>query len=207
MCAGALSKQTLVQTAGIAEMLIRDEIIRAIAGGIEAAAINGAGGAAPTGILGTTSIGSVAGGADGLAPAWSHIVDLESKITAANQAGDIAYLTNSKVVGKLKQTLKAANVSGYILENGMMNGAKCLATNAVPSNLTKGAGAGVGVCSAIIAGVWSELFMGMWGGLDMVVDPFTRADYNEVKLVLNQFADVAVRNPVSFSAMKDALTA
>jgi hypothetical protein len=48
--------------------------------------------------------------------------------------------------------------------------------------------------------------MGMWGGLDIIVDPFTRADYNEIKLVLNQFADVALRNPESFAAMKDALT-
>ena len=207
MVAGAISKMLLNQTAGVAEMLIRDEIIKAIALGIELAAINGPGTAAPTGILGTSGIGSVAGGTDGLAPAWSHLVDLESKITAANAPGSIKYLTNSKVVGKLKQTLKASNVSGYIMENGLVNGAPCLVTNAVPSDLTKGAGTGVGVCSAIIAGVWSELFVGMWGGLDLIVDPLTRADYNEVKLVMNQFADVAVRNATSFAAMKDALTA
>lgn len=207
MVAGAISKQLLIQTANIGERLIRDEIIKAIALGLEAAAISGAGSPAPTGILATSGIGSVAGGTDGLAPAWSHIVDLESKITVANVPGQISYLTNSKVIGKLKQTLKASNVSGYILENGMTNGCRVLATNAVPSNLTKGSGTGVGVCSAIIAGVFSELFMGMWGGLDMIVDPYTRADYNEVKLVLNQFADVALRNAAGFAAMKDALTA
>ena len=207
MVAGALSKMLLVQTNNVAEMLVRDEIVKAIALGIEAAAINGPGTAAPTGILGTSGIGSVAGGADGLAPAWSHIVDLEGKILAANASGNISYLTNSKVMAKLKQTLKASNVSGYIVEGGMTNGAKILSTNAVPSDLTKGAGAGVGVCSAIIAGDFSELFIGMWGGLDLVVDPFTRADYNEVKLVMNQFADVALRNAASFAAMKDALTA
>jgi hypothetical protein len=104
-------------------------------------------------------------------------------------------------------TLKASGVSGYIMEDNMVNGSKILTTNAVPSNLTKGAGTGVEVCSAIIAGVWSELFMGMWGGIDLIADPYTRADYNEVKLVLNQFADVAVRNAAGFAAMKDALTA
>ena len=205
MVAGAISKQLLVQNAGIGELLIRDEIIKAIAIGLEAAAISGAGTPAPTGILSTSGIGAVVGGTDGLAPAWGHIVDLESKITVANVPGQIAYLTNSKVVGKLKQTLKASNVSGYILENGVSNGCKVYATNAVPSTLTKGSS--TSVCSAIIAGVFSELFIGMWGGLDMIVDPYTRADYNEVKIILNQFADVALRNAAGFAAMKDALTA
>lgn len=205
MIAGAVSKMLLTQTNNVAEMLVRDEIVKAIALAIQAAAINGPGTAAPTGILGTSGIGAVVGGENGLAPTWAHIVDLEGKILIANASGNISYLTNSKVAAKLKQTLKAANVSGYILENGMTNGAKVLTTNAVPSDLTKGTSDGT--CSAIIAGDFSELFIGMWGGLDLVVDPFTRADYNEVKLVMNQFADVALRNAASFAAMKDALTA
>ncbi len=207
MIAGALSKMLLNQTNGAAEMLIRDELIKAIVLGIEAAAINGPGTAAPTGILGTSGIGSVAGGTDGAAPTWGNIVDLEGKILAANASGNISYLSNNKVAAKLKQTLKASNVSGYILENGITNGAKFLTTNAVPSNLDKGSGTGVGVCSAIIAGDFRELFIGLWGGLDITVDGITRADYNEVKLVINQFADVALRNASSFAAMKDALTA
>lgn len=205
MVAGALSKQLLAQTNGVAEMLVRDELVKAIALGIEQAAISGAGSPAPTGILATTGIGATVGGTNGLAPAWSHIVDLEAKILAANGMQNISYLTNSKVVAKLKNTLKASNVAGYIMENGMTNGAKVFTTNAVPSNLTKGTADGT--CSAIIAGDFSELFIGLWGGLDITVDPFSRADYNEVKIVISQFADVALRNAASFAAMKDALTA
>lgn len=206
MVAGAISKQLLVQTNNIADQLIRAEIIKAIALGLQDAAINGDGsGATPTGILATNGIGSVVGGATGAAPTWGNIVDLESAILSKNVIGNIAYLTNNKVSGKLKQTLRAANVSGFILEGGYTNGSKLLTTNAIPSNLTKSTS--VGVCSALIAGVWSELFMGMWGGLDILVDPYTRADYGEIKLVLNQFADVALRNAEAFSAMKDVLTA
>lgn len=206
MVAGAISKQTLVQTNNIADKLIRDELINAISQGLQNAAINGAGAPAPTGILGTSGIGAVIGGDNGLAPTWGHIVDLEGKILAANAPqGSIAYLTNSKVVSKLKQTLQAAGVPGFIMSGGYTNGAKVFTTNAVPSTLTKGTS--VSVCSAIIAGIWSELFIGLWGGLDLTVDPYTRADYNEIKLVLNQFADVACRNAESFAAMKDALTA
>jgi len=207
MCAGAISKQLLVQTAGIAEQLIRDEIIQSIARGIQDAAINGDGSSNnPTGILATAGIGSVVGGTNGLLPTWANIVNLESAITSQNAPfGTLGYLSNSKVAGILKQTLRATNVSGFILEGGMTNGAKMVITNSVPSNLTKGTA--TAICSAIIAGIWSELFIGMWGGLDILVDPYTRADYGEIKIVLNQFADVNLRNPQSFAAMKDALTA
>ena len=205
MVGGAITKQLLVQTNNVAEKLIRYEIIQSIARGLQDAAINGSGvGAIPTGILATVGIGSVVGGVNGLVPTYGNIVDLETAITSKNAFGNIAYLSNCKVAGKLKQTLRAPATSGFILDNGITNGSPFVTTNAVPSNLTKGTSAGV--CSAIIAGVWSELFIGMWGGLDILVDPYTRADYGEIKMVLNQFADVALRNPESFSAMLDALT-
>jgi HK97 family phage major capsid protein len=208
MVAGAISKHLLVQTNNIADQLVRNELIKALSQGIQLAAINGSGVApVPTGILNTTGIGSVVGGTNGAKPTWGNIVDLETQILQDNVVGEIAYLTNSKVSGYLKQTLKSSGVAGYILENGQMNGCKVAVTNTVPSNLTKGETTGVEVCSTIIAGVWSELFIGMWGGLDMIVDPYTRADYGEIKLVFDQFADIALRNPESFAAMKDALTA
>ncbi len=206
MVAGAITKQLLVQTNNLAERLIRDELVKAIAHGLQTAAINGSGSNnQPTGILNYVGIGSVVGGDNGAAPDWADIVNLESAVAIDNaEFGNTAYLTNAKVRGKLKQTLKSSNVSGYVWDGQGMNGYPAHVTNAVPSNLDKGTS--TGVCSAIIFGSFSELFMGMWGGLDIIVDPFTRADYNEIKLVLNQFADVALRNPESFAAMKDALT-
>ena len=204
MVAGAISKQLLVQTSNTAEMLIRTELINALAQGIQNAAINGSGsGAEPTGILNTTGIGSVALGDDGAAIDWANIVALETAVAQENVIGDLAYLTNAKVRGKLKTTLKASGVAGYIWENNEINGYKAAMTNAVPNDLTKGDGTGL---SAIIAGVWSELFIGMWGGMDIVVDPYTRADYNEVKLVFSEFADIALRNAEAFAAAKDVLT-
>ena len=206
MVAGAISKQLLNQTNNLAERLIRDELVKAIAHGLQSAAINGSGAnSQPTGILNYVGIGSVVGGDNGASPDWADIVNLESEVAVDNaEFANTAYLTNAKVRGKLKQTLKSSNVSGYIWEGGEMNGYPAHVTNAVPSDLDKGTS--TGVCSAIIFGSFSELFMGMWGGLDIIVDPYTRADYNEIKLVLNQFADVALRNPESFAAMKDALT-
>ena len=117
----------------------------------------------------------------------------------------MGYLTNAKVRGKLKTTSKVSGQNGFIWEDGMLNGYKASVSNQVPSNLTKGTSSGV--CSAIIFGNWSDLIIGQWGTLDLMVDPYSGSTSGTVRVVALQDVDIAVRNAVSFSAMLDALTA
>lgn len=74
----------------------------------------------------------------------------------------------------------------------------------MPSNLTKGTSSGV--CSAIIFGNFADLIIGMWGGLDLTVDPYSNSTTGTVRVVALQDVDIAVRHAESFSAMLDALT-
>jgi hypothetical protein len=62
------------------------------------------------------------------------------------------------------------------------------------------------VCSAIIFGNFADLIIGMWGGLDLMVDPYTGSTAGTVRVVTLQDVDIAVRRAESFSAMVDALT-
>lgn len=202
---GAYSVELLNQSSIGIEMLLRNELLKAHANGIEIAAINSATNG-PTGVINTSGIGAVVGGDNGLAPAWSHLVNLETEVAIDNaDLGALAYLTNAKVRGKLKQTLKASGVAGYIWDGDTINGYKAAVTNAVPSTLTKGTADSV--CSAIIFGNWNDMVIGQWGGYDMVVDPYSLKKVGDVEVVLNSFHDVALANVESFAAMKDALTA
>lgn len=206
-----ISKQLLIQSTPDVEMMVRNDLVTAIAQALESAAIVGGGSNEPTGIVATSGIGDVAGGTDGLAPTWAHILELESDVAVANaDVGSLNYLTNAKVRGKLKATPRVASTdSRMIWEMGTtpLNGYNCGITNAVPSTLTKGSGTGVGVCSAIIFGNFSDLILAQFGGLDIVIDPYTQATNALVRVSVNAYMDVAVRNAASFSAMKDALTA
>jgi len=202
---GAYSVELLNQSSVGIEMLLRNELLKAHANGIETAAINSATNG-PTGVINTSGIGAVAGGDNGLAATWAHLVDLETQVAIDNaDLGALAYLTNAKVRGKLKQTLKASGVSGYIWDGNSINGYNAAVTNAVPSNLTKGTSDSV--CSAIIFGNWNDMIIGQWGGYDMIVDPYSLKKVGDVEVVLNSFHDVALANVESFAAMKDALTA
>ena len=86
-----------------------------------------------------------------------------------------------------------------------LNGYASHVTNHVPSDLDKGTA--TGVCSAILFGNWADLIMAFWGVVDVVVDPYTLATSGKLRITTTVFADIAVRHPESFAAMKDALTA
>lgn len=200
------SRRLLLQSSIAVEAFIRMDIARTIALMIDLAAINGSGASnQPRGVLNTSGIGAVVGGTNGLAPTWDHIVDLETQCANANApTGRRAYLTNTKVRGKLKRTLKFAVNGAQEIWTGDLNGNAALVSNQVPSNLTKGTSSGV--CSAITYGNWTDLIIGMWGGLDMMLDSYTGATAGTKRVIALQDVDVAVRYPVSFSAMVDALT-
>ena len=60
--------------------------------------------------------------------------------------------------------------------------------------------------SAVIFGNFDDLMIGQWGGLDIVVDPYSGAKKAQVSVIINSWWDVAVRHAQSFAAIKDALT-
>lgn len=201
------SRRLLLQSSIAVEAFIRMDVARQIALGIDLAAINGSGSSnQPRGVLNTSGIGSVAGGTNGLAPTWDHIVGLETAVANSNApSGSRAYLTNTKVRGKLKLTQKFTGTNGQeIWQGGELNGSPARVSNQVPSTLTKGTSAGV--CSAIAYGNWRDLIIAMWGGLDVLMDPYTGGIAGTKRVVALQDVDVNVRYPVSFSAMLDALT-
>ncbi|MCV5372375.1 phage major capsid protein, partial [Escherichia coli] len=47
-------------------------------------------------------------------------------------------------------------------------------------------------------GVWSEMLIGLWGGLDLTIDPYTHSAKGRLRVVAFQDADVTVRHPASF---------
>ena len=204
-----ISRKLLLQSSLDVEGFVREDLAMVLGQEIQRVAINGSGTAPePRGILNVAGIGSVVGGTNGLAPAWSHVVQLETEVAQDNaDVGTLGYLTNAKVRGKMKAVEKAANTGLYLWGESSstpVNGYRAEVTNAVPSNLTKGTSSGV--CSAILFGNFADLVIGMWGGLDLMVDPYTGSTSGTVRVVALQDVDVAVRHAESFAAMVDALT-
>lgn len=205
---GAFSKDLLRQTSLDVESIIWNRILEAHASLLESAAIAGTGSnGQPTGILNTAGIGSVAIGANGGPITWAKVVELETKVNAENgNRGKLAYLTNAKVIGDLKTIERAQGNGRYLLDGDYtkINGYPIDWTNLVPSTLTKGTTASK--CSAMIFGNFEDLYVGHWGGVDIVVDPYTLAAQADVRFVLNSWDDTVVAEPKSFAAVVDLTT-
>jgi HK97 family phage major capsid protein/HK97 family phage prohead protease len=217
------SRQTLLQgTPGIEE-LVRRDLTDGINLAIDLGILNGSGASGqPTGIMQTSGIGSVAMGTNGAAITMEKVVDLEAAVMNVNGAvnpGNVAYLTNYKVMAALKK-LRAGgstttdgpflfNTDGATIGRGptpaQLNGYPLASTNQVPSNLVKGTSGAV--CSALLMGDFSQAIVGFWGnGLEITVgedqDDFSKA-LTSVRGIVTY--DVAVRDPKSFAAILDIL--
>ncbi|MCU0589867.1 MAG: phage major capsid protein [Desulfobacterales bacterium] len=206
-----ISRKLLLQSSLDVEMYVRNELATTVALEIDRAAINGSGSSPePRGILNVVGIGAVVGGTNGKAPTYANIVGLESEVAIDNaDVGALAFLTNAKVRGKLRTVFTNATYGEIPVWTdgadgmGRVIGYRAAVSNQVPSTLTKGSS---NVCSAIIFGNFADLVIGQWGALDIMVDPITGGLQGTVRVIALQDVDIAVKNAVSFSAMKDALT-
>jgi len=203
------TRQMLRQGSPDIENLLRRDLVRQIAVAIDTAALNGSGSSnQPTGVLNVSGIGSVALATNGAAPTYAMLPALEKEISIDNALlGSLAFCTDPKVISKLRTTGKqSSGVEGNFVMNddGRLAGYRVGVTNSMPSNLTKGSTSGS--CSAMIFGNWSDLLIGEWGAIDLMVDPYTNADSGQVRVVAFSFVDIAVRHAQSFAAVQDIVT-
>lgn len=204
-----LSQKLIRQSSVSMNAWVQNELSTALGLEIDATAIYGAGsGNQPTGILNIAGIGSVAIGTDGGAPTYAAVVNTMREVDVDNALmGTVAWLTNPKVKAKLMLTPKqSSGVEGnFILQNPAdLLGYRIGYSTQVPSNLDKGAS--TGVCSALIFGNFADLYIAQWGGVDLIVDPYTLATTGLIRVVINAYMDVQVRHPQSFAAIQDITT-
>lgn len=206
-----LSRKLIIQSSFDVEQMVMDDFAQVMALGIDYGCLHGRGHTTYNelpGIAGVSGIGSVAGGTDGGAPTWDDIVRLETEVSQDNaDIGNVAYMTNAKVRGKLKATPKVATYGEQMIwgeGQNPLNGYPCHVTNQVASTLTKNSSGAV--CSAIFFGNWGDLLIGFFSGLDILVDPYTNSTKGTVRIIAMQDVDAALRHAESMAAMLDALT-
>ena len=198
-----ISRRMMIQASPDVENLVRLDMAESVALGMDTSIGYGTGSnGQPLGIINTSGIGSVTlgGGSSKVFPAnvgggthdcgdWADYVDLETALAANNlDAGSMRYIMNSVVKGALKQTLRASAAgSDYIMTDaGEVNGYPVVVSNQMQTN-------------DVLFGNFADCVVGMWSGLDVVIDPYTQSASGQVILTVHQDFDVAVRRPQSFA--------
>lgn len=203
------TRNMLLQSSIDIEAFIRDDLTKGIALEIDRVAIAGNGIGQPLGIINYPGVNAVVIGANGGAPTWQTMVNLETEVAVDDALnGTCYYLTNSKVRGKLKTTEKASTTGQFIWENdremgnmGSINGYGAAVTNQIPGNLTKGTGTNLSVA---IFGDFSSLIVGEWGILDILPNVFgTGYEQGNVQVRAMQTVDVNLRRPQYMAVCSD----
>jgi HK97 family phage major capsid protein len=187
------SLQLLRQSTISVENFIRNRLMNARDNALDSAALASSTSNGPTGIPGISGVNAITVAA---APTWAKIVDFETQVAADNADGStMAYLTTPTVAGILKTVKRDTAGNGFIWEGpnngtGTVNGYRALTSTNVPTS---------GVAHYMYFGDWSQLYIGQWGGLELMADPYTRLKEATVQVVMNSWYDMAVTHGQSFA--------
>lgn len=181
------SRKLMLQSSMDVEAMVRGDLASVIALEMDRVALYGSGSSnQPLGLSGTSGINTKSFGVQD-APTFAELVDLETKINAANaDVNAMKYLFNAAGVGYLKSTPKAGTYPVFIMENGEVNGYAALRSQQIAAH-------------DFWFGVWSQIVIGMWSGLDILIDPYTGGTAGTVRVIAHQDCDIAIRHPSAFT--------
>ena len=187
-----ISRQLLMQSSLAVDALIRDDLAIGVAIAMDLASLYGSGASGqPTGISQQTGINAPTAFAAAV-PTYAEVVAMESAVAVDNALlGTLGYILEPAMRGSLKTTPKVSGYPVFIWEpDNTLNGYK----TAVTSQITSG---------DLFFGNWADLIWAFWGGLDVLVDPYTGGLAGTIRFIVHQSTDIAVRHPVSFAFNND----
>lgn len=180
------SRLLMMQSSLDIESLVRSDLVTVMALEMARVALYGTGSSSqPLGLKSITGINTEDFGA--AQPTYPELVSMETKIAADDaDIGTMGYVTGATIYGGFKTTEKASGTAQFVLEpGGTVNSYGVVRSNQVESG-------------DVFMGVWNQMLMGLWGSLDLQVNPYSEDKAGNIRVVTFQSCDVAVRHPESF---------
>lgn len=202
-----MSRRLLIQSDPSIEALVRSDLARQIALGVDSAAISGDNTADPNqpdGIFNIAGTNSISMGApDGGALTYPLAVSFITAVMRSNamDLGGLGWLINANVWERAMTITRDAGSGRFLMENGQFVGQPWAHSEQVPSNLVEGASGAV--LNGAIFAAWSQLLLGEWGVLELQTDPYTAVASGAVRVNAFMTVDINVRHATAFSQSQD----
>ena len=175
-----ISKMLLAQDSIGVENAIRMDLINAINSKLEAT------------ILGkeAKTADKPAGMFNGKTPVkvtdFEGIVGLEALVEEKNVLGDIAYIASPSAKASFRNMMKGSKGTAQLAYiDSSLDGTPVYSTSNVAAK-------------QFVVGDFSNLAIGQFGGIDITVDPFSKASAGMVRLVVNAYFDATMIRPEAF---------
>ena len=169
-----ISKMLLAQDSIGVENAIRQDLINAINSKLESTILG----------KGAKSATTPAGIFNGKTPTkvtdFEGLVGLEAKVEEANVLGGISYIASPSARASFRNMMKGSRGTAQLAyTDGTLDGTPVYSTSNVEAK-------------TFVVGDFSNLAIGSWGGLDIVVDNYTQAVNGMIRLVVNAYFDAAL---------------
>jgi HK97 family phage major capsid protein len=196
ICTVSFSRLLNLQSTPAINGVVNAELSRALRAAVSAGILAGDGtNGQPHGIVGLAGIGSESGASIAL----SNVVTSQQTIGDANAIFDpasVGYFASPDTAATMMQRFTSPQVEPLWrgdLFTGMVAGVKGFATKSMPA-------------STLLLGDWSTVLLVIWGGVEILVDPFQGPSGSNFKvgLITVRLAftyDVICRYPVSFYSL------
>lgn len=183
------TRQLLLQSNPSIDALVNGDLALALALGGDLAGFHGTGAdGQPQGIVGTDGVGSVTATAVNL----TKMLEFQTDVAGANAlAAGCAYVTTPAVAGILASQPRFTYGSrplweGNLLESADVCGFRGFATNQITAGY-------------MLFGDFSQLLIGEWGVLELLVNPYAQGKAGIIEVVAFQTIDIALRYPGAFT--------
>ncbi len=121
---------------------------------------------------------------------WANFTAMIGKIEGLEWDGEQEFVMSASDNALLKSIAKGNYGSGFIVEDGYLDGRRVH----VDGSLSSG---------DVFLGDWSNVVVGQWGGIELMVDPYTLATAGSVRVIVSLVCDIGVLRPNTF-AMRTA---
>ena len=180
------SKQLVLQGGAEVDALIAGELSAAMNAYIDDAAFDL--------IIASTAVNQTVTADDALDAAIVNAMEADVLAGGANLAG-AAYVMSPKAY-ELSKALAQVSAVSAIWENGQFNNYRAVATPYLVNSTLDATGAG----GSMIFGNFAQGgILAYFGGIDLLVDPYSAAGTAQIKLHVNRFYDFDVRQPLALA--------
>lgn len=185
-----ITRKLLVQSSLDIEALVRHDLAIAAALGIDLAGYYGTGkNGQPLGLANVSGVNATPFATAGK-PTFAELVDMETQIASQNaDVEGMAYVANAKFRGyaKTAQKFPGTPTGATVWEPGnTVNGYRTEITNQIADG-------------DVFHGNFNDVIVGMWGGLELMVDPYSNSKKGRIRITSFQDVDFAVRRTQSFT--------
>lgn len=183
ICGAIVQYSRLLRLQTGVDAFLTEHLLRTVGRALDAAALNGSGvSGQPTGLLNTSGIGTQSG----TSLAHAGIQNMLQQVADAGAQDEALAVVATPAVRELLAQREVAAGSGMLWDGRTVAGLPARATPDVPA-------------ANLILGAWPELLIGLWGPIELAINPFANFQAGILEMRVLMHADVAVRHPAAFA--------